>query len=128
MTPRSDSEKAIETTILTWLNLQPGCFAFKVQTMGVYDQRKGLFRKAGKGVIRGTSDIIGLLHGQMLALEVKTPHTYKSFFSRPGELEARQKLFLDQVRSKGGIAEVVCSLTQVITLIESLLTSRLTVK
>ncbi len=52
-------EKDIEQDILEWLNAQLGCFAFKVNTAGWYDQRLKVFRKNNsKFVIPGTPDVI----------------------------------------------------------------------
>lgn len=111
------SEKQIENVILQWLNLQPGAYAFKYAVSGVWDPVKKIFRKAGQGVAIGGADIIGVYHGRFLALEVKTPRSFKKFFNSPGDHEVRQQTFLNRVRSAGGIAEVVCSLDMVISVI-----------
>lgn len=52
------TEKEIENAILEYLSYQSGVFAFKVNTMGVYDQRGGFYRKLSKYVKPGTPDII----------------------------------------------------------------------
>lgn len=123
VTPRmcvQQSEKQIETSIIYYLNLQPGCFAFKYDVKGTWDQSGGFFRKVGKGVALGGADIVGILSGAFFAFEVKTPRAYKNFFTKPGEHELRQRAFLHQVRSKGGMAEVVCSIQMVESLIAKL--------
>lgn len=66
-------EKHIENDILIWLNAQPGCFAFKVQTAGWYDQRLGRIRKnLSKFIIPGTSDILCCYQGMFISMEVKS--------------------------------------------------------
>ncbi len=106
------SEKDIETVILTWLNYQQGCFAFKMNIAGMWDQR-GFYKQSGKFVPKGGADIIFCLNGRFGAFECKTPASYKKFLTKPGPHELRQLWFLEQIRAKGGIAEVVCSLEMV---------------
>lgn len=104
-------EKKIETSILDWLNLQPECFAFKINTVGIFDPKTRRFRKnSNPHIHNGTSDILGSWHGRMLAIEVKRdksdygPKTYPS---------QEQKLFIDRIQRTGGIAFVARSLKDV---------------
>lgn len=107
-------EKHIEELILTWLNLQPSCFAVKVSTSGFYDTKGGYFRKnTSKFVVKGTSDIMGVFHGRMIAIEVKSKAGYRKFTQNPGEHELNQIAFLMKVRGAGGIGICVCSLDEV---------------
>jgi penicillin-binding protein-related factor A (putative recombinase) len=67
------TEKQIESQILEWLNLQPGVFAFKVNTTGLWDAKRKIFRTIKNPYIhKGTSDIIGIKNGKFFAIEVKT--------------------------------------------------------
>src|ERR1700679_1178875 len=67
------SEKAIETWLLRWVNRQPGIFAFKVNTVGIYDPVKKLYRKNWNPyIIKGTHDIIGICYGKFFSIEVKS--------------------------------------------------------
>ncbi len=113
------SEKEIETAILYWLNYQIDCFAFKMNIAGTWDQR-GFYKRSGRFVPKGGSDIIFCFKGLFGALEIKTPEAYRKFHSNPGAHELRQKVFMDQVRAKGGIAEVVCSLEQAQAILTSI--------
>lgn len=89
-------EKDIERSILEWLNLIDGCFAIKINTMGVYDQKKGVWRKnRNKHIHNGTSDILGTYRGRFFAIEVK----YK--YNKPSE---NQKIFLQKIKNNGGVA------------------------
>lgn len=113
-------EKDIENDILVWLNLQPNVFAFKVNTGGFYDTKRKVFRKnLSKFIMQGTADILGSVHGRFLALEVKTPTTIRRFLNYPTEADKRQQLFLNAIKQTGGIAQVVCSLDDVMRLLQT---------
>ncbi len=80
-------EKDIQRKILQWLNAQEGCYFFKV-AQGAYSTK-------------GVSDLIGVVNGIFVALEVKTPK---------GRVTPLQQNFIDRVRSEGGHAYVIRSL------------------
>lgn len=102
------TEKQIESQILSWLNLQQGIFAFKVNTVGVYDAKQMVYRmNKNKFILRGTSDILGVIFGRFFAIEVKTPKTKSN-------LSLDQKIFLDQIKRYQGFSFVAWSLDQVI--------------
>jgi hypothetical protein len=93
------SEFLIETSILQFLNMVPGCFAFKVETRGYYNPKKGIYQKnKSKFVIPGTSDIIGIYKGRFFALEVK---------SATGTASDDQRIFIASIKGCGGIAGIV---------------------
>lgn len=100
------SEKEIENGILHFLNAFLGIRAYKIQTTGVYDSKQGCFRKRGKYVRKGMSDIIGIVEGRFLAIEVK---------SEKGVLSPDQKSFIMDVNESGGVAFVARSIQDVVT-------------
>jgi penicillin-binding protein-related factor A (putative recombinase) len=100
---RTQPEKLIENAILEYLAARD-IFAFKVKTSGTYDPVIKGFRKPGKYYLKGVSDILGLYQGRFLAIEVKT---------KTGRLSPVQKLFLERVKSYGGIAFVARSVEDV---------------
>jgi hypothetical protein len=118
------TEKQIETLILGWLNAQSGCFAFKVNTVGIYDQRKGIFRKnKNPYVIRGCSDILGVYRlpsgaGLFFALEVKTPEALRRI--RKGPSSTPQHLFLYQIMRCGGSGSFVSSVQETESFLKTL--------
>jgi hypothetical protein len=121
------TEKQIESQILDWLNLQPGIFAFKVNTTGVYDTARKCFRTIKNPHIhKGTSDIIGCKNGRFFAIEVKTPKAHKKIIkSVPGSFipsshEVNQAQFLCRIMKKGGFAMFASSLDKVISFIKSM--------
>jgi penicillin-binding protein-related factor A (putative recombinase) len=110
MTKTELNEKEIETQILTFLNYQPDVFAFKVNTVGVFDPVRNIYRKNWNRFIhKGTSDIIGVCRGRFFALECKTPKTYKKALA---DIESDQSKFIYGVIRKGGGAAFVCSVEQ----------------
>lgn len=109
------TEKQIETQILQWLNAQPDIFAFKVNTVGIFDPVKKIYRKnKNPFLIKGTSDILGSFKGRFFAIEVKRSHREK--------LSEAQLSFLSQVSRHGGIAVRTNSLDGMIKFVEQLRT------
>jgi hypothetical protein len=103
-------EKTTETAILTYLNFLSGCFAWKNNSTGVYDAKRGTFRSnKNKFVINGVSDVLGVYNGRLLAIEVKTDK---------GVVSKEQQDFIDRVNKLGGIAGVARSISDVKELIK----------
>jgi penicillin-binding protein-related factor A (putative recombinase) len=108
------TEKQIETLILSWLNFQPDCFAFKINTVGVFDPVHKVFRKnRNRFLIKGTSDIMAIYKGQFIAVEVK---------SKKGRLSLDQMSFLEKVSLAGGYFCVVRSLEEAKTFFSGIFT------
>lgn len=105
------SEKEIENTILTWLR-NKGVFAWKNQSVGVFNPRKNVFMKShNPHHINGVADILGVIDGKILAIEVKKPVYLKKTGWKKRSQEDLEKLasddqvlFVNNVRSLGGIA------------------------
>lgn len=76
------------------LSVSPPAFAWRANTLGVYDPRRGLFRTAPK---KGVSDILGCWRGILLAIEIKTGSD---------RLSPEQEGFLKNIIHSGGIAFV----------------------
>lgn len=97
-------ETAIKTAILEWLNLQKGLLIMPIDTVGIWDAKRGVFRKR-RGYAnlpniwtRGVADI--LVYGPevgLVAIEVK---------SARGRVRPEQKAFLGSVEALGGHALV----------------------
>lgn len=98
------SEKEIENEILAYL-WSVRIFAWKNQSIGVYDPKRQIFRKSRNPFhIKGVSDIIGVYRGKMLAIEVK---------SKKGRISPEQVDFLKKVINSGSIAFVARSVEDV---------------
>ena len=94
-------EKEIEKTILTDLNKSGLGFFWKNASIGVYDAKKGSFRRPSAFQIRGVSDIIGITRdGRACFFEVKT---------KTGCLSKYQANFIEKATYWGAIAGVVRS-------------------
>ena len=112
------TEKQIENQILTYLRNRR-VFVWKNQSVGVFDAKKGIFRRSNNPHhIDGVSDILGLLHGRFLAIEVKRPKISKKtgqFIYRTQEellkmASPGQITFIDQINREGGCAFMADSL------------------
>jgi Holliday junction resolvase len=117
------SEKQIESQILDWLNLQPGVFAFKVNTTGIWDTNRNIFRRVtNKHIHKGTADIIGVKEGKFFCIEVKTPLEHKkmnkdNLYTKYYE----QSSFIWNVKNCDGKAIFASSLDQVIEFMENII-------
>jgi hypothetical protein len=105
------SEKEIENFIIDQLNLMPETFVWKNNTTGVYDPVRQCFRKLSKRSIKGVSDILGISHGRMLCLEVK---------SAKGRVSPDQKAFLERMKALGAVTGVVRSWLDVVGVLRDL--------
>ena len=95
------AEKHLETEILDYLATIKGVFAFKINTTGIYDPKRKVFRKnSNPHCHNGTADILGTCNGVFFAIEVKWGRNKAS---------DNQKIFLKRVESAGGKAIVVNS-------------------
>lgn len=93
-------EKRIETEILNMLTIC-GIFCFKLDRVGTYDPVLKRFRSNNNPhKIKGVSDILGIIAGRFIAIEVKSP---------AGRLSDEQRVFLRKVQDEGGIAFVARS-------------------
>ena len=95
-------ELEIETRILDWLAASGLGFFWKNTSGGFHDGKKWRVHQS-PFAIRGTSDILGIVNGKFIALEVKTEN---------GRPTSEQMAFIRRVRECGGLASVVKSLHQ----------------
>lgn len=90
--------KTNETTkqILNYL-FERRIFAWRENTIGVFDAKRGIYRPAPK---KGISDIIAILppHGRFCGIEIKTGKD---------RLSPEQQGFIENIQRMGGIALVV---------------------
>lgn len=98
-------EQRIKNEILSFLSHLPGGFFWPVDSTGIYDPVKGVFRRKNSIFhIRGVSDIIGIKNGRPIAIEVK---------SKRGVVSDYQKEFLRRFNEAGGLGFVARSLDDV---------------
>ena len=114
-------EKEIESQILSWLNFQPGIFAFKINTVGVYDSIRKVYRKnLNPFCLNGVSDILAVYKGRMLCIEVKSKAKRNSIDSPKTQTERDQAYFLNVMKTHDAFTLVAHNLDQVIEFIETI--------
>ena len=96
-------EKEIEQSILDYLALR-GIFAWKIQSVGVFDTKKKVFRRTPRRFTPGVSDILGIYRGRPIAIEVKRPG---------GKPSLAQREFLERFNREGGIGFIARSVEEV---------------
>lgn len=67
--PKQPTANALTQQVLRVINMQTGCFAFRVNNTGIYDPEKQIFRKAHTQ--KGISDIIAVVRGLSVFIEIK---------------------------------------------------------
>lgn len=102
------SEHEIQNLILDYLNRQPGVFAWRVNSTGIFTN--GKWRKKVGFDIPGQADISCVVapHGKYFAIEVKNPKI------KENGLSMEQTAFLNKVKSCGCSSICAWSLDQVI--------------
>jgi penicillin-binding protein-related factor A (putative recombinase) len=101
-------EKQIENAILNWLALQ-SWFFFKINNTGIHGTEKSgrkFWRSKSKYDINGKSDIMGVIDGRFIAIEVKTP-------DRILKVSDAQHEFLYNTNMHGGLGFVASSIDDV---------------
>ena len=93
-------EKDIQNSCLDWLEAH-GILCKQIDTVGIYDAKKKIYRKKMGRHNRGTSDIWAVANGRSLAIECKTEYNY---------LRDDQVKFLLDHALAGGISLVVRSI------------------
>lgn len=99
------TEKQIENTILAYLNYQQNIVAMKINTLGVYDQRGGFYRRLSKYVLPGTPDIIACVSVETIPVFVGLE--VKSKTGRQSDAQKHMERLLERI---GGFYFVVRSL------------------
>jgi len=96
-------ESEILNQILDYLNKR-GIFSFRVNNGAIFDKNINGYRKLGKFHLKGVSDIIGVLNGKILCIEVK---------KETGKISKEQEAFLAKIARSGGVAFVARSIEEV---------------
>jgi len=122
------TEKLIERAILSYLNILPNVFAWKCNTMGVFDRSINKYRTLKGFSIRGVSDILGVIspQGIMLAIECKTEkgliehYKYLNFNGTMTQTTSKRMIhsqlqhdFILNINKAGGVAGFATSIDDV---------------
>lgn len=99
------TEKQIENAILEYLSYIPDGMFWKNQSVGVWDATRNSYRLSrSKFQIKGTADILGVMKGVFVAIEVKRPG---------GKVSEDQLRFIERVNKLGGVAFIAHSVVDV---------------
>ena len=96
-------EADVLRAVLDYLTVRK-VFHFRINNTGIYDPKKGVFRKPGN-IMAGVSDIICLKDSKMICLEIKSPD---------GILSPNQIIFSQKISWNGGLYFTVRSVDDVI--------------
>lgn len=104
------TEKSIETEILNYLSSQKDVFAWKVNSVGIFDEKTGVYRKPNSPfILNGVSDILGIhSSGKMIAIEVKKSSSSKR--------SSGQVAFVSKINRMGGFACFASTIQEVMDL------------
>lgn len=102
------TEKDIERSILNYLSLIPNIYAWKQNSVGVFDPIRKQYRKPNSPyIIKGVSDILAIIKGgRLLCIEIKTP-------ARRKNVSDDQLAFISMVNLHGGLAFIATSVEDV---------------
>ena len=67
--PKSETAARITANIIRAIDMQPGCTAYRINNVGVWDQAKQIHRRGGTK--KGISDIAATIRGRAIWIEVK---------------------------------------------------------
>ena len=88
---KPESANRITANVIKVINMQPGCYAFRVNNVGVWDAAKGIYRKGN--TVQGISDVIACVRGRMVCIEVK---------AGKDRMSAGQLIFSECIRQSAG--------------------------
>lgn len=88
----------ITRRILTAINMQPGCVAYRINNVGVWDASKSVYRKGATQ--KGIFDISAIIRGRSVWIEVKAGRDKPS---------PEQLIFKQEVERAGGLAFIAYS-------------------
>lgn len=66
---KAETANQITRNIIRAVNMQPGCVAYRVNNVGVWDEAKQVYRKGNTE--KGLPDIVVIHGGRFIAVEVK---------------------------------------------------------
>lgn len=105
-----ESANRITANLIRAINMQPGCVAYRINNVGVWDAAKQIHRRGNTQ--KGIFDISAIMKGRAVWLEVKAGRDKPS---------TDQLIFQQEIRAAGGIAEFVYSTDEGLKLITKLL-------
>lgn len=96
--PKGETANRITANILRAINIQPGCVAYRINNVGVWDEAKRVYRKGNTQ--KGIFDISAVIRGRAVWIEVKAGRD---------KMRHEQMIFKQEVERAGGLAFVAYS-------------------
>jgi hypothetical protein len=84
---RDDTANGLTSLIIAWLKVNK-YFAARVNTMGIYDVKRGIWRKSGSTL--GMADITAVIDGKHISIEIKAGHDKP----RPDQLKVQNDVIV----------------------------------
>ena len=66
---KKETANRITANIIRAVNMQPGCIAYRINNVGVWDEAKQIHRRGNTE--KGLPDVIACIRGRLVAIEVK---------------------------------------------------------
>lgn len=105
-----ESANGITANVIRAINMQPKCVAYRINNVGVWDEAKQLHRRGNTQ--KGIFDVSAIIRGRSAWFEIKAGR------DKPSQ---DQLIFQQEVRRAGGIAEIVYSTDEFLTIFKKLL-------
>lgn len=95
---KGESANSITTNVVRCINMQPKCVAYRINNVGIWDEKKQIHRRANTQ--KGIFDVSAIIKGRAAWFEIKAG------YDKPSQ---DQLIFQQEVIRAGGIAEFVRS-------------------
>lgn len=89
---KKETANRITANIIRAVNMQPGCVAYRINNVGVWDEAKQVHRRGNTE--KGLPDVIASIRGRFVAIEVK---------AGKDRLSEDQKLRAFEIEKAGGV-------------------------
>lgn len=96
--PKGESANRMTANILRAINMQPGCVAYRINNVGVWDAEKQIYRKGNTQ--KGIFDISAVIRGRAAWIEIKAGRDKAS---------REQLIFKQEIETAGGLAFIAYS-------------------
>jgi hypothetical protein len=96
--PKGETANAITANVIRAINMQPQCVAYRINNVGIWDEKKQIHRRANTQ--KGIFDVAAIIKGRAAWFEIKAG------YDKPSQ---DQLIFQQEVISAGGIAEFIRS-------------------
>lgn len=108
--PKGETANAITANVIRAINMQPRCVAYRINNVGIWDEKKQIHRRANTQ--KGIFDVSAIIKGRSAWFEIKAG------YDKPSR---DQMIFQQEVRAAGGIAEFVKSTDEFLKMFTKLL-------